>query len=445
MTDSTERHANQALKALRAQHGLTQAALVEAVGHQLIRSGVLGVVPSLRIVQQWESGFTAWPLEHYRDALRVVLGVDSDAQLGFRPRGTSRGPRVLVNVVDYSWEDEVRRAEFMKAVLAISFGAVTGSPVQSWLDMDPSQTVRLSRIGASDVAAIETTTEQFKLWDFLHGGGLSLDAMKAQLNWAATLLDQGTFANSAVRTRMCTAVGNLAAVAGWAAYDAGEQQDARRILTLGVHASTEAGDWPLRAAVLADMARQAVTVGTPDKALEILGVGHYAARDGSPVGQASLHNITARAYAALGNTKETLASIGRAEDAFARRWSHEPLYLSHYDEAQLLGDGGAAMFDAARFDPSLVDRTAVRLTQAADSYGADYARSVAICQVRVAALRLQQGERTEGLRWASRFSATSAGLVSDRIATDTRMLAGMLHDSDDDEHELLVRLGGSSA
>ncbi|MEV0792585.1 helix-turn-helix transcriptional regulator [Kribbella sp. NPDC050459] len=83
MTDS-EREPNRKLR--RARGEMSQAQLAEKVNAALLRStGRPGAVTS-KSVSDWERGWYSWPIVSVRAALREVLGVAGDAELGFENR-----------------------------------------------------------------------------------------------------------------------------------------------------------------------------------------------------------------------------------------------------------------------------------------------------------------------------------------------------------------------
>jgi transcriptional regulator with XRE-family HTH domain len=85
---------NERLIALRAAQGWTQEELAAGVERELRRLKISGGAPGIRLVASWEDGTTTFPREHYRRALRNLLGVSTDAELGFARR-RSPAPRVV--------------------------------------------------------------------------------------------------------------------------------------------------------------------------------------------------------------------------------------------------------------------------------------------------------------------------------------------------------------
>lgn len=78
----------QALEAMPSPAGaprsMSRAELAEAVNAELARRGLRGLLTE-KDIGRYVRGETRWPQKRYRDALRAVLGVDSDYDLGFYP------------------------------------------------------------------------------------------------------------------------------------------------------------------------------------------------------------------------------------------------------------------------------------------------------------------------------------------------------------------------
>jgi hypothetical protein len=362
------------------------------------------------------------------DRLREHLDAEGvNAALGFRPRTAGPPPRVITQVLDPDSEDPVKRQTFMTGLAVVALGGAAGQPLQPWLAMDRSRSVRPTLIGVRDVEAIQHTAEHFAALDKARGGVLSTDAVLGQLNWASTLLDQGRFASDQVRAQMCTTVGYLAQVAGMSAYDAGLHPQARRALALAVHAAAEAGDWPLRAFALASMARQAITLGQPRQALDLTTLASYGLSTNRHTQipsalRALLHGATARAQGRTGDAPATLAEIGAAEDSYVPPGPGDPTWLQFYKSAHVAGDCGNAMFDAAQHQTELRGQALQRLTIAAADYGPAHPRSAAFAHARVAALHLDAGDIEPAVEHGRVFTELATGIGSTRISQDRTML-----------------------
>jgi hypothetical protein len=366
--------------------------------------------------------------QHHRQALHTAFAVDDDTALGFGTgTTTSSPPRVLTQVLDPETEDPMKRQTFLTGITAVALGAADGEPLQPWLGLEPSRSVRPSLIGEGDVTAIHRAAEQFRSWSHAQGGAPTVDAVLGQLNWASTLLDQGRFAGDHVRTQMCSAVSYLANVAGFAAYDAGRHAEARRALALAVHAATEVGDHQLSASALTCMARQAITLDQPHHALNLTGLATRGLDTdrGGPAAPAALrsmlHSATARAHARAGDERSALASVAAAEGGYAEPGPDAPDWLQ-FLPAHVAGDCGNAMFDAALLNADLRDRALSLLKKSAAGHEPHHPRSAALCRVRIAALHFHAGEIRPAVDQTQAFIRLTTGIVSARLCEDRAML-----------------------
>lgn len=74
--------------------GMGRAELAEAVNRHLWEATRKRYELDAHSVARYERGYVRWPGAHYRSGLRGVLGVTTDAELGFYPsrRGDTRTP-----------------------------------------------------------------------------------------------------------------------------------------------------------------------------------------------------------------------------------------------------------------------------------------------------------------------------------------------------------------
>ncbi|OZM81718.1 hypothetical protein [Pseudonocardia sp. MH-G8] len=114
---------------------MTRAELAEAVNEQLWRTTSRRFALDAHTVARYERGTVRWPNAAYRSAMRAVLGVNTDAELGFRP--TPRGatspslatrPAVSRKVAKNSDTAGVDRRDFLRVGVAAIAAGATGLP-----------------------------------------------------------------------------------------------------------------------------------------------------------------------------------------------------------------------------------------------------------------------------------------------------------------------------
>jgi hypothetical protein len=230
----------------------------------------------------------------------------------------------------------------------------------------------------------------FANWDFTYGGGLAREAVMSQLRWSAGLLDATCPAR--LRPELFSAVGALADVAGYMAFDVYAHDDARQVFRFALACAEQAGDWHLRAYVLDSLAIQATRTGRPDEALTLTEQGLVRSDRLTETGQSMLNTSRARALAKMRRVNETLTAIGTAEDHFAQSTpADDPSFLANWNAAFLAGNTGQALFDLAILDHDPAQATD-RLTAAAAEHTACHTRPRAICLTKLASLTMAIGD-----------------------------------------------------
>lgn len=143
---------------------------------------------------------------------------------------------------------------------------------------------------------------------------------------------------------MYEAVGNLAGVVAFSAFDIGNHETASKCFDFALWCANQGGSWALRAATLADMARQSVHLGQLDDALSLAEFAQVRADRLSAIGRAMVSNVRARLLAQLGRHDEAVAEVDRADVDFADRSpSDDPPRLIYYDEAEHQGTTARAL------------------------------------------------------------------------------------------------------
>lgn len=232
---------NHILRELMAQRKLSREALAEDICAAALRLTGKPVSCSARQVQRWLSGEVLWPWGRYRVPLEAVFGRPAQ-ELGFTPptgmdhamvRATAPAPR--------NQEEPVLRRHF-----------ILGLGTALFLPSLPTS----GRLGLGDVDSIERATAQLHALDDLHGGA-ELAAVAAKYAEHVESTARACTYGSAVQTRLHTAIGELAASAGWFAFDGGQQETARRWWDMGIRYALLAGNTLLQARIWSYMARQA--------------------------------------------------------------------------------------------------------------------------------------------------------------------------------------------
>jgi len=336
---------NDRLRAAREAVSLTQGQLAELANMQVERvTGRSGAMDA-DYIGKLERGIHRWPNRQYRAALCDVLRRASEDDLGFfstRSRAATVTPRSLPDR-----GDDVERKAFLR-VLAGSIAGMAFTDPLGALSAVAAPGGATRRIGQAEVDQVRHLARMFAGQDHVFGSGLSADAVVTQLSKSAQLLE-GRFTTEATRTRLFSAVADLADVAGGMCFDAGGHGQAQRCFRFAVGAATEAGDWAMRAKALSGLANLAVHQGKPDDALSFAEIALVRRDCLSPVVHAVMHTRHARALGLSGSHRESdcLTATDRAQEAFAGRGGDEPDWIAYYGTAHLERDLGRALLHLA--------------------------------------------------------------------------------------------------
>jgi hypothetical protein len=275
----------------------------------------------------------------------------------------------------------------------------------------------------------------------LYGGGMVRDAVVARLRYCAELLNARC--SDRVRADLFSAVGDLAHVTGFMAFDVYAHDDARRMFRFALHCAEEAGDWHRRAKVLSSMARQAIWCGDPDSGLTFTELAMVRADRLTPTERALLHTARARALAKLGRVQDAVAAVGVADEEFSHAWPvNDPVYVCHYDAAEHTGSTGEALWDVA-VHGNFISAARHRLDTAVTSYGDEFARGRVLCQIKFASLVMVTGDPGEAALIGGQAVDAAATIRSRRVADDMRDLRrfGEPHQRLAEVAELSYRIG----
>lgn len=301
---------NERIRALRHAQGWTQEDAANAVAKAVAEA--IGDEPPSGVDAAWmsrlERGIITWPREEYRQALRTVYDVATDAELGFSGARSRRGTEVS------SGELDLHRLEQLRYALDDTFneGAMTPVTLDDWesavvryglISRDRPARLLVSDL-ASDIAELRRLLSNRR--------PLSTARRLARLTAQMTGL-------------MCLALIKLDdrhAFRGWA-----------RTARTAAH---EAGDPETLSWVLAQEAYGHYYSGDYLEAIAVSAMAEESARSAPRVGAALAAALQARAHAATGSARECRMALDRAEAALSRL---NPASVNDsafgYDEGQL--------------------------------------------------------------------------------------------------------------
>jgi hypothetical protein len=377
-----------------------------------------------KLVQKWEKGHVRWPHTTYRAALRSLLDATDDARLGFFPPVAT--PVVIEILSDMERRTILRGGAAVGGLAALSPGAKLAAALES---VDPAP-IPL-RVGMGDVERIHGASAAFRDLDFTRGGGFALTGAMAQLRWATRLLDAQH--PERLKAPLFGAVGGMANTVGFAAFDAGRLDAAKRALNVGLACADEADDPGLRASILVDLASVALWTDRPQEAAALM--DHVDADRLTSTERSLVWCTRARTVALRGDEQATLAAIGQADEELSHAepddspYEAQPFWragrtswLDWYNPTMHEGDVGHVLHDLVVFGG--VDRTSAseRLRVAVDGYTDEVARARAHALVRLATLHMATGEPDEAAGVGLRALEASGPIESVRSTEYLRTL-----------------------
>jgi hypothetical protein len=446
----------------RPGNAMTRRELATAVNAYVAEhhSTVKGAPLDHRTIGAYENGYYRWPGDHIREAFRELLGVETDVELGFY----SWWGRTERKLTDAQGRDHHPATTPLIQVCRPDGDSAPGSaarrrpgeygvgpdlgPDASGTAVAASLNVRApipTRVGWTEVDQVRAATSALAASENLFGGGLACEAAAGQLRWAARLLDART--DDATRRGLTEAVGNLAAVVAFSAFDIGDQPTAARCFRFALSCADEAGSWSLRAATLADMARQAAYVGDLDEALSLIEFAQVRADRLSATGRAMVGTVRARLLAVWGRHVEASDDVKRADEHFSQHdAAADPPWLVYYDDAEHQGSTARALTPHALAEGDPGD-AAVRLEAAVRLHSDAYPRSRAFSRTRLATLTMAAGDPRQAAQLGGQALRDAAGLHSGRMAGELGALyrASEQHTSIPDVAELRHRLSTALA
>ncbi|MGM1058459.1 helix-turn-helix transcriptional regulator [Saccharothrix sp. Mg75] len=276
------------------------------------------------------------------------------------------------------------------------------------------------RAGQAEVEQVKLMSGALASSENLYGGGMAVEAGIAHLRWACRTLEAQS--HPAVTSSLFEAVGNLAGVVAFSAFDIGDHTSASRCFRIALSCAEQGGSWELRAATLTDMARQAIYLRDLDEALSLIEFAQVRADRLTTTARAVTAVVRARVLAMLGRHDEARAEIDRADAYFAEhRAATAPPWLVYYDDAEHAGSSARALIPVAvaRKQPA---EAAERLTTAIRLHSDAYPRSRAFSTTRLATLHMAAGDPHEAVALGQQAVAGAARFHSRRMNEELRVL-----------------------
>ncbi|MEU6071777.1 MULTISPECIES: MFS transporter [Streptomyces] len=204
------------------------------------------------------------------------------------------------------------------------------------------------KVGHSDVQKLREAAEDARRWDSKYGGGDWRSSMVPEcLRVEAAPLLLGSYSDEVGRA-LFGASAELTRLAGWMAFDTGQQEAAQRYYIQALRLARAAADVPLGGYVLASMSLQATYRGFGDEGVDLAQAAVERNRGLATSRTMSFFRLVeARAHARAGDAQAAGAALKAAEGWLerAREGDNDPTWLGFYSYDRFAADAAECYRD----------------------------------------------------------------------------------------------------
>ncbi|MFG3253636.1 sporulation protein [Streptomyces sp. NPDC048172] len=204
------------------------------------------------------------------------------------------------------------------------------------------------RVGHTDVSKLREAADEARRWDSKYGGGDWRSSMVPEcLRVDAAPLLLGAYTDEVGRS-LFGATAELTRLAGWMAFDTGQQEAAQRYYIQALRLARAAADVPLGGYVLASMSLQATYRGFADEGVDLAQAALERNRGLATARTMSFFQlIEARAHAKANDAHACAAALSAAESWLerSRKGDADPSWLDFYSYDRLAADAAECYRD----------------------------------------------------------------------------------------------------
>ncbi|MFI9627681.1 sporulation protein [Streptomyces sp. NPDC052042] len=204
------------------------------------------------------------------------------------------------------------------------------------------------RVGHSDVAKLREAAQDARRWDSKYGGGDWRSSMVPEcLRVDAAPLLLGSYSDEVGRA-LFGAAAELTRLAGWMAFDTGQQEAAQRYYIQALRLARAAADVPLGGYVLASMSLQATYRGFADEGVDLAQAAVERNRGLATARTMSFFRLVeARAHAKANDAPTAGAALKAAESWLerSRDGDADPSWLGFYSYDRFAADAAECHLD----------------------------------------------------------------------------------------------------
>lgn len=212
----------------------------------------------------------------------------------------------------------------------------------------PDDSGQPMKVGHSDVVKLREAAEDARRWDSKYGGGDWRSSMVPEcLRVEAAPLLLGSYSDEVGRS-LFGASAELTRLAGWMAFDTGQQEAAQRYYIQALRLARAAADVPLGGYVLASMSLQATYRGFGDEGVDLAQAALERNRGLATARTMSFFRLVeARAHARANDAQAAGAALRAAEGWLerARDGDNDPSWLGFYGYDRFAADAAECYRD----------------------------------------------------------------------------------------------------
>ncbi|MEV5199177.1 sporulation protein [Streptomyces sp. NPDC053720] len=225
---------------------------------------------------------------------------------------------------------------------AVPATAVTTTVITTTSDISPL------RVGHSDVSKLREAAQDARRWDSKYGGGDWRSSMVPEcLRVDAAPLLLGSYSDEVGRA-LFGAAAELTRLAGWMAFDTGQQEAAQRYYIQALRLARAAADVPLGGYVLASMSLQATYRGFADEGVDLAQAAVERNRGLATARTMSFFRLVeARAHAKANDASAAGSALKAAEGWLerSRGGDADPSWLGFYSYDRFAADAAECHLD----------------------------------------------------------------------------------------------------
>jgi hypothetical protein len=296
-----------------------------------------------------------------------------------------------------------------RRVFVASSGATLTAVALQWL-FDPdrvSAALRGDRVTDAVVDDLAQVAGGLRRADDKMGGGKLLPTIRENLRLVVDLLKNNSYTDT-VGKRLYALAAELGRLAGWVAYDGGDEALAQRYWMAALRNAHVSGDRGIGANILACMSVAAAYSSNPRDAVDLSRSGLQFESELTPAVAGRLHAQLARNAAAVGDTHTSKQSLDSAATLLHRSTpEEEPDWIYWFNHTQIEYYAGKAGLLLGRFTEAEAHlRSFVALI------GSDFPRDRALNLCELAKARLGAGSLEHACSTASEAAVTIRRLNS---------------------------------